>query len=86
MRIQKLLTIATLLLASYGCENHKGTNTPPVSTPVSSPTPSPELQRSPATQLKASTQLKKSFYQLRNPERITFLIPANFRLVVVLWV
>jgi hypothetical protein len=62
MRTQKLLMVATVLLASYGCENSKGTNsTIPVSTPVFSPTPSSELQRTP-TQSKASNQLGKDPY------------------------
>jgi hypothetical protein len=60
MRTQKLLIIATMLVASYGCENSKGTNSAiPVSTPVFSPTPSSELQHTPATQSKASNQLGK---------------------------
>lgn len=80
MRIQKLLTIATLLLAGYGCENSKGTNTTPVSTPVFSPTPSPELQQSPANQLKASTQLRKSCLPIEEPRTDNVFNPSKLQI------
>lgn len=80
MRIQKLLTIATLLLAGYGCENSQGTNTTPVSTPVFAPTPSPELQQSPANQLKASTQLKKSCLPIEEPRTDNVFDPSKLQI------
>jgi hypothetical protein len=81
MSIQTLLAIATLFLAIYGCENSKGTNrASPVSTPVFSPTASSQLQQSPATQLKASTQLEKSCIPIEEPKTDNVFDPSELQI------
>jgi hypothetical protein len=81
MRIQKLLTIATFLLAIYGCENPKGTNSAtPVAAQAFSPTSSSELQHNPATQLKSSIQSGKSCIPIEEPRTDNVFDPSKLQI------